>query len=167
MGKERLSWFVVLLLSIVADWSIKPIVQPDKPKDNRWPIKEIVPSKTPTKPSTKKSVVKPEPLYTMMVRTVAKPAGWQPFNVDGDWNPNYSELYNHVVTVHAAYMPRELTDDQFAQLTYNELWSIHSTIHCIEQGFIPSRKLGAWTSECPTDPSQPCVHTWTWEIPNP
>lgn len=165
MGREHLSWFVVLLLAIATDWPIKPIAQPDKPKDNRWSIKEIVPAKTPAKKP--KAVTKPSPTYTMTVKTVAKPAGWRPFNVNGDWNPSYSKLYNHVITVHSPFMPRGLTDDQFAKLTYNELWSIHSTIHCIEQGFIPSRKLGSWTTACPIDPSQPCVHTWTWEIPNP
>ena len=155
-------WFL-LLLSVVTDWPIKPITTPDKTPSGKWSIRPITPA---AKPSTKPKKSKPAPLYTMHVKRVAKPTGLRSFNVNGDWHPSYDKLYQHVITTHAAYMPKELTNDQFAQLSYDELWSIHSTIHCIEQGFIPSRNLGVWTSECPIDQSQPCVHTWTWEIPN-
>lgn len=157
--------WLLLLLGIVGDWPIKPIVTPDVKPTGKWVIRPIAPV---TKPTAKPKAVKPPPLFTMAVTEwSAKPAGWRPFNVNGDWHPSYSKLYHHVFNVHSTYMPKGLTDDQFAQLSYDELWSIHSTIHCIEQGFIPSRNLGRWTTVCPVDQSQPCVHTWTWEIPKP
>lgn len=125
-------------------------------------IERLAEAKSTTKTKPKQSPSATKPIYRMEVMK-SPVAGYTSYNVSGDWHPSYNKLFRHVVDDHSEYLPKEFTRDQYAQLTYDELWSIHSMIHCIEDGRMASRPLGRWSSVCPSDGS-PCIHTWTWNI---
>lgn len=104
------------------------------------------------------------PVYQWRVKRIAPPAGYQRYNVEGEYSPSKAFAYQHLISAHGRYLQEVTSKTNLSSMSLADIRAIHNLIHSIEDGHMAPRRIGYWEQQCPAD-GGPCVFTFVFELP--